>query len=273
MPFTESQPINIHQLIIEEPVLYRAEKQIPFDPDPFEFFGFNYDRSLQMNEKESLPYRKIVFGNNANISEDTIEKYKKETARYQGKKLGVENAGATELFLIGQKLHLTSDSIEKLKKEKSWVENDIKNSTIDLENMMDTYNLEWKLNQVVSTCILVDGEKPTEDFMNYAANCIKEMDKRESLYPAYLSTLYRLRLIGYKHELTAIDSERIKEWFVQINEEPNQRIRASEVLAFKAQLMVINAHEIVIGDNGIEIIDQPTTNLNTTPPIPEVKNF
>lgn len=254
MPFIESQPININDLVIES----LQQQTSTLLPDIFEFFNVGDSEIAEMKKERFLMReRKLLFGDDANIHAEEIEK-----------RLGVYGEPIDRLITIG----LGRDPLLKPFIERF--------TTTVLEeaakklfaNMEDRIPIEYSevstdLHWMADAHLFMPSLKPTDEWIE---NLLKTKEKF-SRRGYYLKFLSGLKLLGVEYNLTQED---IRLCLKEISDARNDELTyETEILEYAAYAKILNCDKISSGENGIELITYPKSNLNPTPPLPEVRNF
>lgn len=240
MPFTESNRpiIYIHDLMIEHPVA--SQKERLFDPMT----------DLSSEERTTLSN---MHDNHTTLVNKKVLGFITHLTPKLRSSLDYEFVG-----IVSDQPEFLNQEILKLKIYRcmlGWEQTPTNEELISLQNSAAPIDL-WR-----AKAMGVGGE-PTDDWQKY----IDEQAERPLLN---MPLLVMAKLGGYKVNINPTDLHHVKKNWL------NPRNDFKKLIGAASDLAILSADEIQYGPNGIELIynDATSTNLNTTPPIPNVRNF
>lgn len=253
MSFTESQPININDLAIEEP--------IGFNPDQWkkdllmQYFTSSEIKAMD-NSQHWIINRKIVFGQSADMSLVEVEMLRKE---YLKSSVSDPYHGAM-LASIGLRPVLSET-------ERNIVHKNFKRDA----KILDVVHKPFTNNRYSRTMLelfyyqLIDPSLQIPESVHN--KLLKEIETTQLTGEDLLSYSSATKLMGVNFEITNTIRMKIKS---NLRKHHNDKYR----LADAADLVVLESDGIVFDENGFTVLKKVSqTNLQTTPQLPTVRNF
>lgn len=241
MPFTEAHPINIHDLAIESP--NKPARRSWFDPS---LDLSPVDLKIVAGSSNTIEniISKRVLGLHAMPTASQIDWLNDEllTARDVNNEFDSMRAIAT-LRTLGIYVELNEQEIKYIKSE---IDSDY------IDNLVRYKNLGFQIGH-------------SEQLEDELASSLSVVAMDSSV-----ATLADLKIIDFPLE---IKQEYITE-FMEYAKELRHPFYKNGLLKYYASLAIIASDGVTLGEKGYELIyNKNSTDLNTTPPMPVVRNF
>lgn len=254
MPFTETQPINIHDLVVEQPEA--AKTQLKYEFSDFEIDQLRFvDRADPIDTIGVELDRKILLGPDYEKSENVIKAFR---ALEWNKKKGISNIITNRFF--GKLLGIENQPLTP---------GEIQRATAHLDYLIGLYKPYDHHNSYVyfqQLRFLGVNAQPPKTFTGDLYSPVTNNDWSAFNNDEIVDECSTMKLFGLPLPFT--QKLQYSEEYLQQNKYRNPNKYFSAI----ADMMILEADEIIIGDNGLELY-KSNTDLTTTPPIPTVKNF